>query len=429
MECDRVQVLAMLAAMLLGACSSHGSNPNGATQTPADASATLGVDGATPEGGGGALPCNLDTTAAAAAVYKLDPALGLANGAYPGDRQCIAQQDPALGMQFHYGPTNYDDPKEVAKFVLKPGEEVTDCVFFPTPNADTVYFKEYHSRMRPGSHHMLLYLQPNMVASGGPSACNQGAQTRNLFGAQTPNLDTSAIADTSPENDGLAIMVAPKQQVAMQAHFINAGTAPILREVWANITFVDKAQVKILGDPLFFISGNTMNIPIGTTTVVTGSATVPANADPNFRVILATGHYHAHTTRFTAYKTVAGQREKLFEEYGKLDVAPEPSNWYFTSTAQNAKNDPTTKTPGAYSGTVYLKPGDKIDWECEVTNNDVSSTSPPPFNAPSIRFNNAVYSAEMCNMFGLYAPSLKPSTGCPWFGGDVNLINPNNTCP
>ena len=57
-----------------------------------------------------------------------------------------------------------------------------------------------------------------------------------------------------------------------------------------------------------------------------------------------------------------------------------------------------------------MKVGDSIDWECDVTNNDVSSSSPPQFNAPSIKFANAVFTGEMCNMFGMYVPS----TGQPW---------------
>jgi hypothetical protein len=48
-----------------------------------------------------------------------------------------------------------------------------------------------------------------------------------------------------------------------------------------------------------------------------------------------------------------------------------------------------------------MKPGDKIDWECSVTNDDVAS---------GLHFANEVYTGEMCNMFGLYAPSM----GGPW---------------
>jgi hypothetical protein len=392
------RIFSMLAmtAGLAGACSSKDTTshatPGGSGRPADDAGSATTMAG----GDAGTAPCNLSTAAAAKAVSNLD-------AAYPGDDRCIAPPDPALGFQFHYGPLNYDDPAEVAKFVLAPGQEVTDCVAFPTPNTATVYFQEYHSRMRPGSHHMLLYLQDQMVPSGGPTTCNLAGmtQSRNLFGAQTAFTDVDSLAQGAPENEGMAVQIGPQKQAIMQAHFINAGTTPILREVWANVMYVDPSQVKILADPIFFIAGTSMNIPMGSTQVLHGTATVPANVDPAFRLIIGTGHYHAHTTRFTAYKTVNGQKDLLFEEYGTLHVAPEPKNWYFTSTAQNPTNVPASLISGGYSGVLYMKPGDTIDWECSVTNDDVAS---------GLHFANEVYTGEMCNMFGLYAPSM----GGPW---------------
>jgi hypothetical protein len=53
------------------------------------------------------------------------------------------------------------------------------------------------------------------------------------------------------------------------------------------------------------------------------------------------------------------------------------------------------------SGILHMQPGDAISWECDVTNNNVPG---------GIKFANAVYTGEMCNMFGLYAPSF----GMPW---------------
>lgn len=81
-----------------------------------------------------------------------------------------------------------------------------------------------------------------------------------------------------------------------------------------------------------------------------------------------------------------------------------------------------------------MKPGDKIDWECVIDNNDVSTNSPYPYNASSIKFANAVYSGEMCNVFGIYAPSFNADTGCSWKGGDSTFVagpssNGAESCP
>jgi hypothetical protein len=393
-----------MAAFSLNCSSAAGpTTPPPATTPSASSASTVDV---------GTVNCNLHTTF----------------GDVDGDSQCILPPDPKLGMQFHYGPTNYKDPVEVAKYTLQPGGEVTDCVFFTTPNADTVYFNSYHSRMRSGSHHMLLYIQdsssgPTFGGAGGgvslggsapimetgnsgPAACNQGLTTRNLFGAQTATLDVNGLTAGASENNGLAVQLPPTQQGVLQAHFINATSKPILREVWANIVYTPKSQVTQLGDPIFFIAGVSMNVPMGQTQAITGNAPVPAGVAPDFRLVIGTGHYHAHTTQFTAWATVAGQKQQIIQEYGTLGVAPEPKNWYFDSAMTNPAPDPATQTAGASSGILHLQTGDTISWECDVTNNNVMG---------GIKFANAVYTGEMCNMFGMYVPSF----GKPWSASNL----------
>jgi hypothetical protein len=317
---------------------------------------------------------------------------------YAGDDMCIKPPPAGMGFQFHYGPSDYSNKAEVAKYTLKPGQEVTDCVFFPTPNDAEVYFNEYHSRMRPGSHHMLLYIQDNKVTEtgkNGPANCNQGL-SRNLFGAQTPTLDTVGNADGAPENVGGAVRIPAHQQGVMQLHFINAGKTDMLREGWANVIYIDKSKVTQLGDPIFFIAGVTMNVKMGETTVIHGTAKVPADAAPDFRLVSATPHYHTHTTRFTAYATIGGQKQKILEDYGKLGVLPEPKLYQYDSVMKNNPPNPAARVNGAASGILAMRPGDTIDWECEIQNNNVPQ---------GITFQNAVYTGEMCNLFGVYSPT------------------------
>jgi hypothetical protein len=354
------------------ACGSSSAGPS--TAAPTEETETIG-----------ALPCTLKTQ-------------------FDGDSQCILPPDPSQGFQFHYGPSNYNDPAEVAKYTLAPGGEVTDCVFFPTPNDSDVYFNTYHARMRPGSHHMLLYIQDTVVPETGPSgpiACNQGSDTRNLFGSQTPDLDVEGNADGAPENNGFAVKIPAHQQGVMQLHFINAGTKPILREAWANVLYVDKSKITQLGDPIFFIAGALMDVHMGQTQTIHGTAVVPDNAGPDFRLVSATPHYHTHTTEFTVWATISGQKQEILKTYGTLGVLPEPKLVYFDSVAKNAPPNDTARMNGASSGVLRMAPGDQIDWECVVENNDVPQ---------GITFQNAVYTGEMCNLFGIYAPT----TGSAW---------------
>jgi hypothetical protein len=333
------------------------------------------------------------------------PCKGLDSG-YLGDDLCITAPDPAYGVQFHFGPSSYTDSAEVAQYLLQPGDELTQCTYFLTPNTAAVYFNEYHSRMRPGSHHMLLFTQPaggvtETPPDGGPLDCNQGLNERNLFGATTPTLDVTNF-DGAPENDGLAVQIPPTQQGVMQAHFINTGSEPILREVWANIVFTPESSVKTLGDPIFFLAGLAENIAEGTSTTLHGTATVPSKAGDKFRLVVAEPHFHTHLTRFDVTATISGTTTNILEQWPVLNTVTDPIIRWYDSLTTNPTIDITNMNAGAYSGDIYMKPGDTIDWYCDVTNND----QPQP-----LQFTEQVYKGEMCNLFGLYAPS----TGGPWY--------------
>jgi len=183
-------VLLSLAAV--GACSSSSTG----TSSPTDTTGTEPGVSTTSDVSIGDEPCD--------AIHS----------GFAGDDMCIKPPPNGMGLQFHYGPSDYSNAAEVAKYTLKPGQEVTDCVFFNTPNQEEVYFNEYHSRMRPGSHHMLLYIQDMKVTetgTNGPSDCNQGLDSRNLFGAQTATLDTTGNADGAPENAGSAVAIPAHQ--------------------------------------------------------------------------------------------------------------------------------------------------------------------------------------------------------------------------
>jgi hypothetical protein len=332
------------------------------------------------------------------------------NTGYPGDDVCILPPDPSQGFQFHFGPSNYTDPKEVAKFLLMPGEEKTECMFMPSVNTQTAYIQEYHSRLRPGSHHLLNYVQPAsgaLVTSTAPVACNQNQNFRMLFGATSEKMDVARAAP-GPENDGVAVQLGPKQQVALQLHVINATSKPIIREAWANFRYADKSNVTELADPIQFMAGTLMRIQVGQTVLNKGTATVPANAAPDFRLVAAIPHYHAHTTRFTAWKIIGGVKELLLEQFGTLGIPHEPTLVSFDSTVKNSPPDEATQTPGAFSGIVHLAPGDTIEWECQQTNDGIGANG-VKFTTP-LQFTEQAYTGEMCNLFGLYAPT----TGGTW---------------
>jgi hypothetical protein len=312
---------------------------------------------------------------------------------YDGDEYCIMPPDPSVGFQLHYGPKNYDDPEEVKRYVLMPGQETTDCIFMKTPNDVEVFHSEYHGRMRPGSHHMLVFTRSSEAADSiGPEQCNQGLDTAMILGAQTPTIDIDRSQNPAPENDGMAQKLGPRAQAVFQLHYLNTTGKPMLREAWANVIYTDPSKVKVLSDPIFFLAGLSANIPPATTKITKGQAIAPQDV----RLVAATGHYHAHTVRFSAFSVIGGERKQILEDYDWHD----PKMFTYDSLQTNPMWNPGEKKAGAWSGLLNLSAGDRIEWECEVVND----------SNVTLRFGDAVYTGEMCNMFGYYAPT----TGRPW---------------
>jgi hypothetical protein len=100
--------------------------------------------------------------------------------------------------------------------------------------------------------------------------------------------------------------------------------------------------------------------------------------------------------------TIGGETKTILDNFPTMHVLPEPALVAYDSVEKNPVPNETARVDGAYSGVLAMKPGDKIDWTCTVTNDD----QPNP-----ITFANAVYTGEMCNLFGLYGPTLDSK---PW---------------
>ena len=115
-------------------------------------------------------PATMPTTAPPPSIV-----CGDTKGVYKGDQDCILPPPAGQGFQLHYGPADYDDPNELSKYVINPGQE--DNIFVPetTPNTTQIYYYKRQYRLRPGSHHLI-------VSEG--SAGNPFAAGRRLGGSQ-----------------------------------------------------------------------------------------------------------------------------------------------------------------------------------------------------------------------------------------------------
>ena len=104
-------LFALLLAAGCGQAPSHGSAPAPATTT----GKVTGPDA------GSLLP-------------EADPDCGLHLTAYPGDCRAPPEIDPSIGVVAHYGPKDYDDPEQIAQYLVQPGEELVDCAYSTLSN-------------------------------------------------------------------------------------------------------------------------------------------------------------------------------------------------------------------------------------------------------------------------------------------------------
>jgi hypothetical protein len=355
--------------------SGCGSEISGSNTTGGNTTGTSGSSGGSSSSGGVVMgECNLNT-------------------GYAGDEMCILPPDANEGLQLHYGPANYDDPTEVEKYLLQPGEEITDCYHVKTSNTDDRFFNEFHVRMRPGSHHLIASAM-NQAVPDGLGSCEGGGFSGLLGGSQTAVRDYPGAGNNAPEDEGLASELKAHTQTALQLHFVNTTTEPILREAWMNIIYKDPAQVTTMTNTIAHIGGLAAFILPGTEHTSGGTQATPAD----IRIVNLFGHYHAHTVRFSTWKVDAANQETLI--YESYDYH-EPGEANYNTVTMNTPPDAATKKAGAVSGLVNLKAGEKLRWECHVIN-DSSAT---------LTFANAVFTGEMCNLFGTYAPSYGSAWG------------------
>jgi hypothetical protein len=380
-----------LFAVTLSACSSSDKSDN--EGTPADSAGGSGSTGA----------CDINDVASAKDLCpNFDPDPCKLNSGYKGDEYCIAPPPEGKGIQIHFGPKDYKDPEEVAKYVLKPGQEVNGYGIADIPVEGDKYYNYTQIRMRPGSHHLINTMVQGadlkegfLDAKGG---C-PGTQLGSFPGSQNLVRNMPPGGVQAPENVGIgAKLVGGDTKLCINHHGYNfTDDEEVLREVWINVWFVDEADVTQKANSIFVIAGPWQGIAPHTQTVLTADATVPNDG----RIVNMFGHRHAATDRFTVKKN-----DDLVYDSWHWD---ESVAFDYDSITNNPPLAPDAKKDGAPSGILDVKTGDKISIECDV-NNTTDNT---------LTFKNELYTGEMCILFGASVDTsirgglMIPGTGGP----------------
>lgn len=314
------------------------------------------------------------------------------NTGFLGDANCIAPPAEGAGFQLHYGPVDHDDPVEVAKYILQPGEETVKCYAAKTPNDVDVFSTAYQIHMRPGSHHLIAQTQPNAVPDGF-LLCGAAAPTASGLGTELTEvqIDDSA-TDVAPENQGLAVKIAAKTQAILNFHVINSTNSPILSEAWLNYDYTDESAVKGMRGGVALVGGLGFRIDPGT------KQTYQYSCSPSkpTRILSLAAHMHVHGKRLTAWKVSGGARTKVLETFNW----DEPGVVYFDTVHQNPKSDAASQQAGSdVSGALTLDPTDSLQWECAVENTSDAV----------LTFRNEVKTGEMCVVSGAEVRADDPS--------------------
>ena len=305
---------------------------------------------------------------------------------FKDDRACIPAPPPAEGMQIHVGPSRYDDDAEVARYILRPGEETTECFAVITPNDQPRYYQTSVLSGRAGTHHIINALFPAAASGEAPSRCTeQGLVSTNavghLPGASKPYMPRKAVP---PEYAHVGASIPAHAKLESELHYYNTTDHDILRELWMNVYFVDASEITEASTGIAALGGTGWNwnpIRPGTDKVFTYSCPVRGEG----YILSLLGHYHAHGKRFGASITrKAGGTEKVFEMYDYL----EPAEFEYNSLAQNPMFSPSAA--GALSGRLAVHDGDVLNWECHIVNDSQTA----------LTYTNEVQTGEMCNLWG-----------------------------
>jgi hypothetical protein len=333
------------------------------------------------------------------------------NSGYVGDELALCDLPEDEGLVVHFGPKDYADPTEVAKYVLAPGDEQEFCLNVNTPNTTQRLFNSYHGRMRRNSHHLIVTMpskhQEDDVA---PWTCSPSVADRWLFGAQEPQIDVGLGSDAALPKEGapdygLAHDLPAQQTLRMDFHNVNGTDQPQLREAWTSILYVDPAEVQVRSDLVGFYNVGISIPPLGHATTKRQRCEAPTDPSGVLQsryVGLLTGHAHRRLTRFSVWKEKSDGSESLIYETKNWH---EPGNAMFRSGIENPALPLVDGGDwGATSGYLTVDPGEALSFECEFQN-DLNQTVTTGETSKD----------EMCNVFGDYFPT----TGGMWncFGG------------
>jgi hypothetical protein len=152
---------------------------------------------------------------------------------------------------------------------INPGQEITYCWYFHTPNNAAVNIHKFASTMTTGSHHMIMFWgTANQPADGTFDANNCGGISSTSVPAWVYSAQNSPSEVNLPTNDGtgkpLAQIVAAHAPAYFQMHYLNSSDSPIQAHVRLDAYALADGTAFTPTAAYVTYNGN-INIPAGAT--------------------------------------------------------------------------------------------------------------------------------------------------------------------
>ena len=255
---------------------------------------------------------------------------------------------------------------------IDPGQEITYCYYFRTPNTEPVAVHRWTSSMTPGSHHMIMFTTRTDVKPPGTIDsinCGFGGDVQNMpswtYATQVPE-DTLALPTDDGTGKPLAQLIPPNTPAFFQMHYLNATDQPLTVSVTVSAEAL-APELEYTATAPYITYNADITIP-GETINMTFSKTCDTPANATFWMMST----HAHKR---ARKTVVKNGMPT-----STKIAFESTDW---------------EHPGAKAWMAtpfYTFDGDKLTYECTYDNPSTKTI----YDGDSAEIN------EMCMATGYY---------------------------
>jgi len=228
----------------------------------------------------------------------------------------IVAPDSLLDDTMHYQSADFTplDPPLVGsgyqvttgKFDVGANFEREIFVYRDLGNSAPIYVNHIHTKMRPNSHHLVLYsFEPSTPKSEIPQL-NVLRDLRNPDGSYIQSTTDEMnwhlfLGGSMIEEDdynfpaGVALQLPAHAGIDFNTHFINHTSSIIPGECYANFYTIDPTTIQHLAQTLF-LANLDITLPPHQQTVVT--QTTPNTSLQPIHIFLLTSHYHERGVKF-----------------------------------------------------------------------------------------------------------------------------------